>query len=288
MGHLMSGRIRTHIASFVQRYPAVTYFVLTLALSWSIWVPTLPARSSIGLIVGSFGPAIAAAIVTRLRGHSVRSWLRTLVDPRTDLRWYVAALGVPLVWAGAILAGLALWTGSVDTTRLAGLASRLPTALLFVMLVGGGNEELGWRGFALPALQERTDALTASVLIGVVWAVWHLPIFVFGVLSYGSLSAVPAYILNVVGISVVLTWLYNESGPSILPVVVLHGMNNTVMEPAVAAGGVSAAIPKYLIMSVPIWATALIALLVYGRTQIANSLADTMVGADMAERGERI
>jgi membrane protease YdiL (CAAX protease family) len=287
MEQVMLVPVRTRLTSLAQTYPAVTYFVLTLALSWSVWVPTLPARSSVGLIAGSFGPAVAAAVVTRLRGRSVRSWLRALVDPRTDLRWYVAALGVPLAWAGAILAGLTLWTGSVDTTRLAELASQLPTALLFIMLAGGGNEELGWRGFALPALQERTDALTASVVIGVVWAVWHLPIFVFGVLSYGSLSAVPAYIVNVVGISVVFTWLYNESGPSILPVMVLHGMNNAVMEPAVGAGGVSAAVPKYLIMSAPIWATALLALIAYGRTQIASSLADATIAANAAERGER-
>lgn len=282
----MSDRSRTRVTSLARRYPAGTYFVLTLALSWGVWIPALPARSGVGLIAGSFGPAVAAAVVTRLRGHSVRGWLRTVVDPRTDLRWYVAALGVPLVWVGAILVGLGLWTGSVDTTELVRFAPQVPFGLLFTTLIGGGNEEFGWRGFALPVLQERTDALTASVVIGIVWAVWHLPMFVFDVLSYGTLAAVPAYIVNVVGISVVFTWLYNESGPSVLPVMVLHGMNNTVMERAVAAGGFSAAVPKYLIMSAPIWSTALIALVAYGRTRIANSLIDTTAAANGAERGE--
>jgi membrane protease YdiL (CAAX protease family) len=288
MEHVMSDRENTRVASLAQDYPIATYFALTLTLSWSVWIPALLTQTGLGVILGSFGPALAAAVVTRLRGHSVRSWLRGSLDPRTDLRWYVAALGVPLAWAGVIVVGLGLWTGSVDTARLAGLARQLPAALLFVMLVGGGNEELGWRGFALPVLQKRTDALTASVIIGLVWAVWHLPMFVFGFMSYGPLSAVPAYIVNVVGISVVFTWLYNKSGPSILPAVVLHGMNNTVMEPAVGAGGFAAAVPKYLIMSAPIWATAFVVVAVYGRTRIADRLVDTTVGSHTSERGERV
>jgi hypothetical protein len=280
----MSGRSRTRITSFAQRYPAVTYFILTLAQSWGVWIPTLTAGVEIGIIIGSFGPAVAAAVVTRLRGHSVRDWLRTVVEPRTSLRWYVAALGVPVAWGGAIIAGLALWTGSVDTAELIGFLPQVPFGLLFLTLVGGGNEEFGWRGFALPALQERTDALTASVIIGGVWAGWHLPLFVLVPASYGALSAIPAYVVNIVGISVVFTWLYNESGPSILPVMLLHGMNNTVMGTAVSIGGISGAGPTYAIQAAPILVTAGIALVVYGRTRIADSLVDA---TSVSHAGER-
>ncbi|MEZ3117522.1 CPBP family intramembrane glutamic endopeptidase [Halobaculum sp. MBLA0147] len=281
----MSTRIGTRVRSIGQSAPATTYFVLALALSWSVWVPSLLAGVEAGVVVGAFGPAVAAAIVTRLRGDSVRAWLRSVLDPRTDLRWYLVALGLPAVWAVAIVGGLSLWTGSADWSVLVGLPPQIPSALVATTLLYGGNEEFGWRGFALPVLQERTDAATASVVVGVVWTVWHIPMFLLGVDSYGSVVVLPAYAVVVVGVSVVFTWLYNESGPSILPVMLCHGMFNVVMDPAAAAGTTSTAL-RYLSQTVPIWVTALVALAVYGRTRVAGSLVDTRSWRDAVDGGE--
>jgi membrane protease YdiL (CAAX protease family) len=111
-----------------------------------------------------------------------------------------------------------------------------PVLFLQVFLVGGGNEELGWRGFALPRLQRSYSALVASLLIGVGWFAWHLPLFV---VAGSSQAGVPVYYygLAVVALSVVFTWLYNETGGSVLLTMVLHASVNTGGILYLAGGG---------------------------------------------------
>ena len=111
-----------------------------------------------------------------------------------------------------------------------------PILFLYVFLVGGGNEELGWRGVALPRLQRSYPALVASLFIGVVWFAWHLPLFL---VAGSSQAGVPVYYytLAVVALSVVFTWLYNETGGSALMTVVLHESVNTGGTLHLAGGG---------------------------------------------------
>jgi membrane protease YdiL (CAAX protease family) len=97
---------------------------------------------------------------------------------------------------------------------------------LQVFLVGGGNEALGWREFALPRLQRSYSAFTASLLIGVCWFAWHLPLFL---VAGSSQAGVPVayYGIAVIALSVVFTWLYNETGGSDLLTMLLHAPVNT-------------------------------------------------------------
>lgn len=95
-----------------------------------------------------------------------------------------------------------------------------------MFLIGGGNEELGWRGFALPRLQEGYTDLTASLVIGFLWFLWHLPLFF---VEGSSQVGVPLYYYGVavVALSVVFTWLYNKTDRSVLLPMVLHASVNT-------------------------------------------------------------
>ena len=144
----------------------------------------------------------------------------------------VALVVLPLV---VVVAGSPFRDGS---ERLGGsLAPVAPTYLAyigFLALLGGGQEEPGWRGFALPRLQERFGPAVGSVLLGLVWGFWHLPVFLL-VPNYNSAGRDPAGIAvtflvvavaGTIGQSLLLTWLYNHSRGSLLIAVLAHASLN--------------------------------------------------------------
>jgi len=219
----------------VKRHPVAIYFALAYAITWSGWFPIAYAYDR-GLIeispqiivlyvLASFGPLVAAGLVTFLSGGSVWRWFRQALLWRVAPRWWLAALGVPLALY-AVMAGVHLLLGGTfNTSEVASLAT-VPGTYLSIFLWGGGNEELGWRGLALPYLQERYSAVTSSLLIGVVWTVWHAPSGIVELGLRGWALDLPIYAVIVIGISIVATWLYNSSGGSVLLTMVFHaGVN---------------------------------------------------------------
>jgi len=269
---------RRYVASIVESRPVAAFFALALAISWVAWVPAfvlVPDATSVVMIPGAFGPALAAVAVVRLRGESVRAWLADRLDPHAGWRWYAVALALPLALAVALGTALVAVTGRFDAASLGRNAPLYPVSVAVIALVGGGQEELGWRGFALPALQERFDAATAGVVVGVGWAIWHLPAFAFDVPGYtGSFLR---YALLVVGVSLVLTWLYNATGGSVLPAALLHGGVNAAPNFGVAfVGGPSGlGVSPHLILVLAVWAVALALLLRYGPGTLSAGPART-------------
>lgn len=232
----------------VRRYPVLTFVVLTYVLTWIGWIPLAvfglpptPVFVAIYTITG-FGPAVAALIVTWMAGDDVRGWAAQFVHWRVNARYWLVALFLPAV-AMVIAGGIALF--------LTGRALSLPTAhqvtyqsvaypimMVLVLLAGGGQEEPGWRGFALPRLQKRYSALVSSLLVGVAWIVWHLPLFAIYWSSQYGVSFVP-WALMALALSVVFTWVYNATRGSVLLVAVLHAsVNNAAI--FFLAGGVTA------------------------------------------------
>jgi membrane protease YdiL (CAAX protease family) len=185
------------------------------------------------------------------------------------------AFGLPVLLGLTLAVGVSLRTGTFDTANAGRVALVYPLSVVAIALAGGGQEEFGWRGYALPALQDRWSALTASVAIGVVWAVWHLPAFVFAVPGYtGSFGL---YTLLVVGVSIVFTWLYNNTDGSILLAMLLHGGVN-------AASGLGAlfvedpstvAVSPYVILVPAVWAVAAALLARYGHETLSDAAAVT-------------
>lgn len=249
------------VRSVVDRYPVLLFFGLAVALSWIVWIPALLLlpQEAVGpvVMVGAFGPAVAGAILIRAAGGSLRAWVRDAFVWRVPLRWYAVAIGFPLALAAAT--AVAVWLGGTELDP-AVLSERLPFVVgsfLVVLFVGGGQEEFGWRGYALPRLQDRTDATVASVVIGVVWALWHLPLVV---LESGLYPDRPfgTYFVFVVAASVVFTWLYNETGGSIVLPMLMHAGINTagglVPVPAEALGGIDESIStlSYAVVAVAV------------------------------------
>lgn len=167
----------------MQRHPLGAFFVIAFAVTWAYEIVVfglLGAETILWSIPATFGPAIAAVLVTHaVDGRpGLRSFLRRLVLWRVDVRWYLFAL---VVMPAVAVAGYVFMPDAkqnVDGGALA-IAGTYVSMLVILMLLGGGQEEPGWRGFALPRMQERWHPLKASVLLGVIWGVWHLPLFAF-------------------------------------------------------------------------------------------------------------
>lgn len=129
-----------------------------------------------------------------------------------------------------MLSAAALGGASVDRSGLA--QWYLLPALFAGGVVLGGLEEVGWRGYLLPGLQDRWSALTASLAVGVVWAVWHAPLFLMSGTTQAS-TAFGWFMLQALGLSVVFTWLFNATGGSMLLAVLVHGALNAWYSAAV-------------------------------------------------------
>jgi membrane protease YdiL (CAAX protease family) len=171
-----------------------------------------------------FGPATAAIIVAACTDGraGVGDLFRSVAIWRVGLRWYVVALGLPAVISLATV-GLGLVFGTPPDVQFSQLSPL--TTILFITVIG---EELGWRGYALPRLQARYGGLGASLILGILWAAWHVPNqFIPGLEFYGY--GLPAFTLYVVPMTVLFTWLANQTRGSVLLAWLFHGAINTLI-----------------------------------------------------------
>lgn len=224
---------RTHrlggLGHTVARHQLFAFFLITIALSWTFWIGVVTSGlgESLGLVAvipGAFGPPVAALVVVWVNGDSVWHWIRAAIGIRVSSRWYVTALVLPVAMVS--IGTVALFTLGYEllVTELPYRLSIFLPTVLFMSLLGGGQEELGWRGFALPRLERRLSPLIAAIVLGVGWAIWHLPLFYLpGASQFGTSFVM--YGLGVVGLSIVFTWLFNRS-VSVAVVMLLHGSYN--------------------------------------------------------------
>jgi uncharacterized protein len=228
------------------RPPLWRFFLIShgfTGVCWSgaaLWAGTnvweSPARWLVFL--GGTGPMLAGVAMTCLTEGTAglrELWLRTIDPRRIPGRWLAVALLLPvLAMSGA--AGAAALTGAmpdaVDASRLVELIGSpvaLLTFALFVLIFGPVPEEIGWRGYALDALQARWSALAASLLLGAAWALWHAPLFLIA--GYYADGTPPEPVLFAVGIlvhSILYTWIYNHTRRSVLVAILFHFMINFV------------------------------------------------------------
>lgn len=219
----------------IKRYPVVTFFVLTYIFSWGLIIPAYTIfRSSLFLAwVGLFGPAIAGLVMTVYCDgkEGIKRLIKGMTKWRSNWGAYLFVFGVPFVLvAGTIflhdgLGPLITWVGTLKKI----LPLSIGMAVLMLILVAG--EEIGWRGFALPRLQERYGSNIASTLIGFLWGVWHIPLALdpTNVLNRGPfLISVVIFIVSTICFSFLYTWLWNYSGRSLLLICLFHSLYNTV------------------------------------------------------------
>ena len=214
----------SRLSSVAKRHPLITFFVLTYALTWLAW--PVWASGFYPNPVFSFGPFLAALVVLAIGyGKSgVGGLLRRMVRWRVGLRWYAVALSVPAaITLAATVLNVLLGAQAPSSVDLGGWAALLPTFFLILLIPGLGGvwEEPGWRGYALPRLQTGRSALAASLILGVLIAGWHLPLMVVGQVHYSDI------VLMLAGV-IIYNWVFNSANGSVLIIMLMHAMNNTV------------------------------------------------------------
>ena len=291
------------LTDLIKRHPVISFFVLVFAISWGLWIPSLPFIFSGKmpfltplLVYGAFAPGLVGIIITRIidtgprqgayksqwiafmvtwvvatvifvlnvvltskanvsvpvmvgicamfalapafvissvfsRVQGVRNYLASLVKPKGDIKWYLVAIFlVPAVHLLGVIITLLLdqqvkWKG-MTTLEVLPVAGMIIFAFIYQFFYSNClGEETGWRGFALPRLQTRYSPLIASLIIGILWTVWHFPVWRYelGLANYQYLLYLGGFTFSS---SFILTWLYNRTGGSILAVGLMHVSGN--------------------------------------------------------------
>lgn len=238
---------------FKQR-PLLVFFLLAFLLSWYPFIlgKAHLVRTSGG--INPLGPLVAAIIVAGIyyRVRGVKELLGRYLRWRIDWSNYAFAILMPVAVV-AVAAGLNILLGAKRPAgaQIATWSDMLPRFIFMFLFVGLG-EETGWRGFALPELQKRYSPLVASLILGVIWAAWHIPLI--GVEFHGPV--IPAFLLSVMSASVVTAWLFNRSGGALLPLPLFHAMVNTVGAGYVFPMFLGADVVRLWWMDAVIWALA--------------------------------
>src|ERR687890_822454 len=262
--------------SLVKRHPLITFFVLVYALAWIIESPLVFLQDSITFAQGQIFFILSANVVSVVaivltgvvfgRG-ALRKLLGRLLIWRVNPIWYLVVLLGPVVLVGGAV-GL--------NTLLGGPALSLGNTLLGVVIMwaffifpgSALGEEIGWRGYALPRLQTGRSALSASLIFAPIWGLWHLPLWLTGAPVKTPTFYVP-FFASAFAFSVILTWVYNSTGGSLLMVVLLHATVNLPITLVIDDLGSRATVPVLLYWGLMIVA-AIVVVMVAGRKHLSR------------------
>jgi CAAX protease family protein len=228
------------------RYPLVSFFVMAYVFSWIVWLPwvlgedgarvlppglSVPTSAARLLLAAGIlaGPSLSAFIMTATTEgrEGVRRLLGRLVLWRVGIPWYLfSLLGVPLI----MLLGTMIYSGDMPNLAALGGPSYLPSYLVtyaFVMILGGPLfEEIGWRGFALARMEAFHGPLLGSVILGALWALWHLPEFLVPSWAAssggGGMLGITLFIVTAITFTIVITWVFNNTRASVLLAILMH------------------------------------------------------------------
>ena len=251
---------------WLRRHPVFGFFVVAYAIAWAVWIPMAVAGIRVHQgdawpthIPGLAGPFVAAFVMSAVLGgrRGVRDLLARMGRWRVSPKWYLVALS-PLAFFALAAAALALIDRAPDLRelmRFSGLPTVWPVVMWILLLGTGYLEETGWRGYAVPQLQGTRSMVSSAVIIGALWACWHVP-SMFVIQNYRDLGVgfMPGFLIGIMAGSIFLTWLYDGSGGSVLIVAVWHATYNLVAGTAAAHGPVAAIVST----AVMVWAVVIV------------------------------
>jgi uncharacterized protein len=211
-----------------RRAPMVLFVIVSFGISWSIWSPLLLSSSlSLGTswllyYAGVLGPTVAAVLCASIFSESA-SLLRRVRRWRVSLVWYGVALLLPFAIYGAAVGSFYLREQQGLEIVLRPAEVIMSTVGLMLLLVP--FEEIGWRGYALPILQREHTPLVSSMIVGIVWGLWHLPL-AWAAVGYqrtaNPWSYMMSFLISIFPVSCLATWLFNRTDESVLLVSLFH------------------------------------------------------------------
>lgn len=238
----------------------MAFLVITLSLSWLVFwgplavfgVPTIsfvddttgPVWAIVLFMIGGFTPSLTALVMVGVREGrpGLRNMWRRLTRVGIGWRWYLTILGIVAVGgAGQILLLRVLGHEFEYQLFILQLGSLAP-----LLVIGPLSEEIGWRGYALDRLQSEWGPLPASLILGAVWGLWHLPLFHMVGTSQNTWG-IPflGFLVGIISLSVIFTWLHNKTGGSVWTAVVFHWLYTWVAQ-VVATGATRSTLYNWL------------------------------------------
>jgi hypothetical protein len=243
------------------------FFSLTYLVSWACFIATAAisggtASTPSGLailsgsiyLLGVFAPSLVAlALTARAEGRAgTLALLRRIVEWRVGARWYVFAVGYMAAIKLAVALLYRIATGAWPPFGPETLYIMVGAIVLSTPVQAG--EEVGWRGYALPRLARHLGLAPASIVLGVIWACWHLPFFLIPG-SDKSGQSFPVYLLDATALSVAMAWLYWRTNGSLLLTMLMHAAVNNTKD--IVPSAVSAATNPFALSTSPVaWLTA--------------------------------
>lgn len=244
----------------VRGHQLTIFFSLALGLTWLAFIPFYLSHGE-SIPWFTFGPAISGFTVAALAGGwgAVKTILASMVKWRVRPIWYLVAVGLPF---GTQLASILInpFLGSAEPSwgNIPAFSEVAPMIALYAVFSGPLGEEPGWRGFATPHFLGRRPALAGSLILGVIWAIWHLPLGLLGDLSLYST-------INVVLAGIVFTWLYQNTGSVLLAILMHVSHQNSVR--FLAKVFVDGDYIQQQWLGVAIWAVIAVAIVAYYGTE---------------------
>lgn len=216
----------------------ISFFVWAFVFSWAFWgiavlsslgIFTLPFPNMALVIIGAHGPLVASMALTYQSGGwtAVKSFLRSGFNLRLGLIWWLVILSLPFLLAALAVQINAARSGfQSDMTLLSQPLLILPTFLMLFFLGGSFQEEFGWRGFALPRLLEKWNPLTATLILGAIWGLWHLPLFHIADTSQVYMRF-DVFVMLAVAFSIFFTWFHVKTNKNLFAALLFHAAINT-------------------------------------------------------------
>lgn len=219
----------------------IRFFIITFAWSWVMWLlPVLmnkkskisndcliKIKTSI-LVIGAFGPAMGAFVsLYTINGKpAVINFIKSFLFLNFGLKAWLAIILICgfssfIAWIVPELFGeKRLWYGFKNIYLL-------PLNILIMTFLGGGQEEIGWRGFIMPLLETQYGLIIGSLILGIIWAIWHIPLWFIPGTSQSYMNFLP-FVFGCIGMSYIFSWVIAESGNRLLSGLIVHGIFNSI------------------------------------------------------------
>jgi membrane protease YdiL (CAAX protease family) len=222
-----------------KKYSIPIFILIAYGFSWLFWIPEALIAKNIwiapegvnnilGFNLGAWGPLFAAILVTFIyqRGAGVKELLKRGFMVRLGKWWWIILLTFPILIGGALALSLLLGNPAPEFAALAQPIG-LPVALVFIFFLGGPlQEEFGWRGYAFEHLRSKYSALTAAILAGLMWGLWHLPLFFVPRAEDYYSRPMWGLLLTTILVGIILAWFYANTNGSVFAAMLGHTMFN--------------------------------------------------------------
>lgn len=269
--------------NLIKRHPLIAYFVFAYGFTWILSIiytqKNFPALvTGLSGVVLHYGPALAAILIAGYIGGraAVGKLLSGLRAWRVGLGWYLFVLLFPLATL-LIAVGVDVLLGGTAPTFFSaqGISANgnpivmLVPVFIAVLFQAGLAEEIGWRGFALPRLQGRYNALTSSLILGVLWAIWHYHPMNWELIG----PVIPWHFIAVMGVTVIMTWVYNNTNGSLLLAVLFHTASNASdwIVPVGLTGGAAGISRASFILIMLRLLTAILLVVIFGAERLSRN-----------------